>query len=106
MDCYWRITNLIKVIPITLLAKPEGQLYKTAVKTNIKYPEGYKLIAKSVNIGYFEIDISANQTYPIDITYVTVGKSSDGYIQYSISYHTEDNNGHTLYLVFIKENLN
>ena len=81
-----------------------GQEYKKAIKTNIKYPDGYKLVSKSVNVGTFEYDISSN-VHALDTVYVNVGVSKDGYIQYSIAESSHTENGHILCLIFINKQL-
>lgn len=96
------VNNLIKIISFEISNDQMEVKYQKVIKTNIKYPVGYRLVSKTTNVGDFGLDLSAAENYSKDLFSVNIGTSPDGYIQYAITEYSERHNGHALYLIFVK----
>lgn len=94
-----RLDNLIKIIKIKNIRVVDIG-FQNVVKTNIQYPYGYSLVGIFANIGD-NIDLT-RANYASDLFRINTGVSSDGYIQYSITESNYTDNGHTVFLVFVK----
>ena len=76
----------------------------TIINTSIKDPIGFKLISAFTKLGSGTSLTSLNisGTFPLDYFNVVIGKSKDGYIQYSVTNAKNNGLAHRIILLFTK----
>lgn len=88
---------MLKVFEIGV---PSYSETNTVYKTNLRWPEGRTLISRH-SLLTANPSLDKNQSYTKNDFIFNIGKSTDGYIQYSIIKYSYPENGNTIFLTFI-----
>ena len=97
-----RIANLWKIISIPL--NSSTLQIKTVITTDIEYPAGYELICAYITLSNGRANLNTHNSYVDDTASIVIGKSPDGYIQYSVFNVSNPSNALRAYFIFMKNN--
>lgn len=98
--CLFTISNLWKFVGFEISSS--GLQLETVIKTNIKYPSGYKLFSTCILLSDGTVNLNNHPSYTKDKMDIIIGKSPDGYIQYSVFNVSASGNSHMARLIFRK----